>query len=114
MKVTIKTRTLGSCMLTTEHGSCSYGQPVAVIGDTAYGPGDMWPSPPDDPLAWLPTTIAQVVHAAVTDPQNHQQYLSSHVLVRAFLQLSPYRLEESYYAVRHAAKLKGGRFYPKR
>ena len=29
--------------LTTEHSASSYGQPVLVIGEQAYGPGDLVP-----------------------------------------------------------------------
>lgn len=30
--------------LTTEHAASSYGIPVLVVGETAYGPGDVLPT----------------------------------------------------------------------
>ena len=40
------TQTKQQPYLTTDHPSCSYGQPVLIIDGLAYGPGDHVPGVP--------------------------------------------------------------------
>ena len=52
--------------ITTEHAASSYGMPVLVIDGQAYGPGDILPNPPGDPLDFLhePARVAVLVAKA--------------------------------------------------
>ena len=78
MNITIPATEYSSeIVLTTEHASSSYGQPVAVIAGQAYGPEDELRFEP--PLEWLAIPIRQQVFQ-----QARATGMLEHPLVRQF------------------------------
>lgn len=53
-------------VLTTDHATSSYGQPVAIFQGVAYGVSDVPPG--EDPLPWLREEMGKTVACAARRP----------------------------------------------
>ena len=74
---------IGNWELTANHPRASYGQPVLLIDDVAYGPGDVvCTTPSGDPV--------RAVYLLVRDAGDHGPYTAQAVrLIRKFVALDP-------------------------